>query len=310
MGGARSSKKVIYAALAGNCLVAATKFVAAAVTGSSAMLSEAVHSLVDTGNQGLLLYGARRAVRPANERHPLGYGRELYFWSFIVALLIFSMGAGVSFYEGVVHIRNPIPMNHPSVNYLVLGLSFLFEGGSFLVAIRAFDAKRGKYGYLDAVTRSKDPTTFIVLFEDAAALIGLAIAFCGTLASEIFSDPALDGAASIGIACVLAATAAFLARESKGLLIGEPASASVRNALNALAQATPGIERISPLITVHLAPDQIVVAFEADFVDSLTAAEVEQIVTGLERRVKERHPDVVALFVKPRALVPYQAASF
>jgi cation diffusion facilitator family transporter len=296
----KSSRKVIYAALAGNCLIAITKFIAAALTGSSAMLSEGVHSLVDTGNQGLLLYGGHRAATPPDDDHPLGYGRELYFWSFIVALLIFSLGAGVSFYEGITHIRHPAAISSPWVNYLVLALSLLFEGASWWIAFREFDAKRGSLGYLDAVIRSKDPTTFIVLFEDSAALIGIVIAFLGTFAAGRWDMPELDGVASIGIGFVLAATAIFLARESKGLLMGEPARNAVRNSILEIAKTQDGIRRAAVSLTVHLAPEQIVVALDLEFDDDLSAADVEEAMCQLEERIKMRHPAVIAVFVRPR----------
>src|SRR6267142_1641918 len=191
----RASKRVVHAALLGNILVALTKFVAAGLTGSSAMASEAIHSLVDTGNEILLLYGLRRAAQPPDELHPLGHGRELYFWSFIVTLLIFAFGAGVSLYQGIRHIVAPVPMSHAIVNYVVLGLALVFEGASWGVAIKEFRAVKGKRGYLEAVRQSKDPTMFMVLFEDTAALIGVMIALAGIAASQALGRPELDGAA-------------------------------------------------------------------------------------------------------------------
>jgi cation diffusion facilitator family transporter len=235
MAGHGGSKTVIYAALAGNLAIALTKFAAAFFTGSSAMLSEGVHSLVDTGNGGLLLYGMHRAARPADRTHPLGHGRELYFWSFIVALLVFALGAGVSLYEGIVHIMAPEPVANVKVNYVVLGLSFLFEGTSWMVALKEFRREKGKQGWLQAVQSSKDPSVYTVLFEDSAALLGLIVAFAGILAAQLLDMPELDGAASIGIALILGATAIFLARESKGLLIGEPASPEVQKKVLAIA---------------------------------------------------------------------------
>jgi cation diffusion facilitator family transporter len=300
MAAGKSSNVVIYAALAGNLLVAITKFIAALWTGSSAMTSEGVHSLVDTANQGLLLYGKHRAARPPDNYHPLGYGRELYFWSFIVALLIFSTGAGVSFYEGITHILEPNAITSPEVNYVVLGLSAVFEGASWFVAYREFNNERGDTDLLDAVTRSKDPTTFTVLFEDSAAIAGIAIAFAGTLLGEQLDMPVLDGAASIGIGLVLAATAMFLARESKGLLIGEPARERVRRSLQAIAADELGVARAFNLLTVHLGPRQIVVAFDIEFADWLSVSDIEHAVRTLEARIKERHPEVIAVFIKPR----------
>lgn len=295
-----SSKKVVYAALAGNLLVAATKFVAAAVTGSSAMLSEAVHSLVDTGNEVLLLYGLRRAARPADQAHPFGHGREVYFWSFVVALSVFALGAGVSFYEGILHVRHPEPITRPAVNYVVFALALVFEGASWRVAFREFRVEKGDQGFLAAARRSKDPTTFMVLFEDTAAVFGLFIAFAGTLAAQILDRPVLDGVASIGIAILLGLVAAFLARESKGLLIGEPAESAVSDAICAIVTAQPGVERATGLFTVHVGPRQVVAGVSVDFRDDITAGEVERIVADIEKRVREKHPEVVSLLVKPQ----------
>jgi len=288
--------------LLGNVLVAATKFVAAALTGSSAMVSEAIHSLVDTGNEVLLLYGLRRAARPPDELHPLGHGRELYFWSFIVTILIFALGAGVSMYEGIVHVIDPVPISNSAVNYVVLGLALVFEGASWGVAIKEFRAVKGKRGYFEAVRRSKDPTMFMVLFEDTAALIGIMIALTGIAASQALRLPVLDGVASIGIGLLLAVVALFLARESKGLLIGEPADSEVVSSICAIARAQPGVERTSGLFTVHLGPDQIVAAIGVDFVDALSAADVEAIVAAVENKVRTVHPEIVLLLVKPQSL--------
>src|SRR5437762_2344770 len=298
----RSSKKVVYAALLGNVLVALTKFAAAGLTGSSAMVSEAIHSLVDTGNEVLLLYGLRRAARPPDELHPLGHGRELYFWSFIVTILIFALGAGVSMYEGIVHVIDPVPISNSAVNYVVLGLALVFEGASWGVAIKEFRAVKGKRGYFEAVRRSKDPTMFMVLFEDTAALIGIMIALTGIAASQALRLPVLDGVASIGIGLLLAVVALFLARESKGLLIGEPADSEVVSSICAIARAQPGVERTSGLFTVHLGPDQIVAAIGVDFVDALSAADVEAIVAAVENKVRTVHPEIVLLLVKPQNL--------
>jgi cation diffusion facilitator family transporter len=300
-----SSKKVIYAALAGNLAVAATKFVATAITGSSAMLSEAVHSLVDTGNEVLLLHGQRRAARPPDAAHPLGYGRELYFWSFVVAVMIFALGAGVSIYEGVVRLHNPSPIENPIASYAVLGLSILFEGASWLVALRGWRRVKGEQGYLEAVRTSKDPPLFIVLFEDSAALAGLVIALAGTAATQLLDEPAFDAAASIAIGLVLAATAAFLARESKGLLIGEPARLEVAEAIAAIAARQPGVEGVNGLLTTHMAPDQVVAALSIEFADHRTTVEIEAAVAAMESQIRRAYPQVTALFIKPQT-----AASF
>jgi cation diffusion facilitator family transporter len=291
---------VIYAALAGNLAIALTKFAAAAFTGSSAMLSEGVHSLVDTGNGALLLYGMHRAARPPDRTHPLGHGRELYFWSFIVALLVFALGAGVSFYEGVIHIMAPEPVVNAKVNYVVLGLSFLFEGSSWLVALKEFRQQKGKQGWLQAVQSSKDPSVYTVLFEDSAALLGLIVAFAGILSAQLLEMPELDGVGSIGIAVILGATAIFLARESKGLLLGEPASPEVQKKVLAIAQEDPAVQRANGILSVHIGPEEIVAGLSIEFEDHLTAPEIEACVERLEARLKKEMPQISRLFVKPQ----------
>src|SRR5437763_10636244 len=282
-------------------MIALTKVAAAVWTGSSAMLSEGVHSVVDTSNQLLLLYGISRARKPPDEDHPLGYGRELYFWSFIVALLIFSLGAGVSFYQGIVHIRAPVHIADAYVNYIVLAISFVFEGATFLIALKEFNKTRGTLGYIEAVQLSKDPPSFLVLFEDSAALIGIVIAFLGTFAAVQLDMPVLDGVASIGIGIVLAGTATFLARESKALLIGEGARGRTMRSIRQIAAEQPGVERGNDVVTVHLAPDQVVAALSLEFRDELTTPQIENAVASIERRICKQHPEVSSIFVKPQS---------
>lgn len=294
-------RKVVIAALAANSLVALTKFAAAWWTGSSGMLSEAVHSLVDTGNEGLLLYGQHRASRPADDLHPLGHGPELYFWSFVVALSVFAVGSGAALYEGVVHILDPEPISNPYVNYVVLGAAFLFDGYSWTVAFRSFRDAKGPLGWYEAIKKSKDPPGFIVLLEDSADLIGLVMAFAGNLGSALLDMPVLDGVASIGIGLLLGAVAAILARESKGLLLGEPADPDTVTAILGIARQTIGITGVNEVVTVQLAPEQIVAALNLDFEDLLTAADVETTVATLENLIRTAHPEVVALFIKPQS---------
>jgi cation diffusion facilitator family transporter len=296
----RETKRTIYWALAGNLLIAVTKLIAAVYTGSSAMLSEAVHSLIDTGNEVLLLYGLHRAALPPDLANPFGHGRELYFWSFIVAVLIFALGAGVSFYEGVAHILDPHPIQDVYVTYVVLGLSALFEGSSWWVAFREFRRRKGNLGFVEAVLRSKDPTIFTVLFEDSAALIGLAMAFLGILAAQLLGEPVFDGVASIAIGLLLALTAIFLARETKSLLIGEPASARLQKSVLELVAKDPAIQRANGVLTVHLAPDQIVVALSAEFKDQMRTPEIEASVERIEASLAAAHPEIRALFIKPQ----------
>lgn len=295
-----SSNKVVVAALIGNLAIAVAKFIAAAVSGSSAMLSEGVHSLVDTVNELLLLYGMRRARQPADDSHPFGYGRELYFWSFIVALLVLAMGAGVSLYEGIAHIRQPVPMQHPLPNLIVLGISMLFEGGSWWVALREFRQRKGQRGYFEAFRQSKDPSVFTVLLEDTAALSGLLIALAGIGLAHWLQMPMFDGIASLGIAAVLACSALLLARETKGLLIGEPARPGVGRSLMRIAAADPGVRSANGVITVQMGPDRVVAALSAEFEDALATPQIEACIGRIESRAKAEHPELAALFVKPQ----------
>lgn len=302
-----SSGKVLYAALLGNVMVATTKFAAAAWTGSSAMLSEAVHSLVDTINELLLLYGMHRSRRPPDSAHPLGHGRELYFWSFIVALMVFGVGAGVSLFEGVSHILHPLPIENPTVNYVVLGLSFAFEFVSWSVALKAFRAAKGRRGYLEAIGVAKDPTTFTVLFEDSAALAGLLIAFAGIWAAQVLDMPKLDGVASLGIALVLAVAGAALARRTKQLLIGEEAPPELRRSILEIASRHAGIARANGVLTAQLGADQVVAALSAEFDDRLTTPEIEDCVRSLEEEIRSAHPEVSLLFVKPQTAATWES---
>lgn len=295
-----STKKVVYAALAGNLAIAVTKFVAAAFTGSSAMLSEGVHSLVDTINELLLLYGMRRATKRPDADHPFGYGRELYFWSFIVALLVFALGAGVSIYEGVSHVLSPEPIQKPFINYLVLVASFAFEGTTWWIALKAFRADKGKQGYFEAFRNSKDASTFTVLFEDSAALVGLLIALLGIAAAQALAMPQLDGAASIGIGIVLTVSSALLARETKGLLIGEAAHPQLTRSILRIAAADPAILAANGVLTTQMGPDHVVAALSAEFHDTLTTMQIEASVNRIEAAIKATHPTVSVLFVKPQ----------
>ena len=294
------SRMVVIAALMGNAAVAATKFVAAAFTGSSAMLSEGVHSLVDTVNQVLMLHGIRRAARPPDPKHPFGYGRELYFWAFIVALMVFALGAGISFYEGLAHLRHPREMANPLVNYIVLGASLLFEGVTWVIALRSFRAAKGRRGWIQAFRDSKDASTFTVLFEDTAAMLGLLIALAGIVATQVTGDPRYDGYASLGIGAVLAITAILLARETKGLLLGELAQRQVVDDILRIAGSDPDVRCANGVLTQQLGPESIIAALSADFHDVLTTPQIEACVLRIERAVQRTHPDVTALFVKPQ----------
>ncbi|MGB0749376.1 MAG: cation diffusion facilitator family transporter [Magnetospiraceae bacterium] len=292
------SKKVVYAALAGNALIAITKFVASAFTGSSAMLSEAIHSLVDTGNQGLILYGMARSQKPADKKHPFGYGMELYFWAFVVAILIFAVGAGVSLYEGIEKIRHPHAMENVYINYIVLGAAMIFEAGAWWVAFKEFKATRGQHSWFKAVQRSKDPTVFTVLFEDSAAMLGLVTAFIGIALGQALDLPVLDGVASVVIGLILGGTAAVLAYECKGLLIGESAKAEVVASVTKIAKETPGVTNLNELLTMHLGPQDVLLNVSLDFDNNVTSSDLETAVSALERKIKTAHPEIKRVFVE------------
>jgi cation diffusion facilitator family transporter len=295
---AAGTKKVVYAALLGNLLIAATKFGGAFYTGSSAMLSEAVHSVVDTGNEALLLYGMHRSKMPADARFPFGHGKEIYFWSFVVALLVFALGAGVSVYEGVHHLRHPESMQSPRVNYVIIALSILFEGGSWTVALKEFRERKGEHGYIDAVRRGKDPTTFTVLFEDSAALLGLLVALAGVGLSDWSGNPVYDGGASIVIGLILAATAIWLARETKGLLIGESANREVVEGIRELVRCDTEVDRVNEVLTMHMGPDFILVNISVHIAPQVDRARVHQVFDSIDHRIKERYPNVRRVFIE------------
>jgi cation diffusion facilitator family transporter len=290
---------VLYAALAANVGIAVAKFVAAAITASSSMLTEGVHSLVDSLNQILLLYGQRRAKRPPDAEHPFGYGRELYFWAFVVAILIFGLGAGVSVYEGWLHILDPEPLRDPLVNYIVLGVATVMEGASWVIAVREFRTNKGDCGWWKAIRESKDPAGFIVLFEDSAALAGLIVAAIGVWASHAWRDPRIDGAASIAIGVILAAVATLLAREAKGLLIGERANPDLIAQVRAMLEAEPRITGVNHVRTIHTAPDRVFVAISADFDDGLAMGEAETLIERIEARLKAALPQLSSIYIRP-----------
>jgi cation diffusion facilitator family transporter len=304
---AHSSKKAVYAALAGNVTITITKCAAAWLTGSAAMFSEGAHSAVDSANEVLLLYGMHRASRPPDLAHPFGHGREAYFWSFIVALLFFLLGAGVSFYQGVEHFLHPQPIRWFSVTYAVLGISAICEGYSLSVVVREFAEQKGRRGYIDAIRTSKDPATFSVLLEDSAAIAGLVVAFLGILGAQLLDEPRLDGLASIGVSLVLAVMAIFLAYETKSLLIGEAASPYLEAAILKAASDDPAVAKANGVFTIHLGPDQVVAELSLEFKATCTAGKIEESVERIEVAIVTDHPEVAALFVKPQSAEEWQA---
>ena len=295
------SKVAIYGAIAANVAIAVTKFTVAGVTGSSAMLSEGIHSAVDTFNGGLLLIGLKLSQRPATPEHPFGHGKELYFWSLIVAVLIFGLGGGVSFYEGVQHIRHPEPLHDPLWNYIVLGAAAVFEGASFMIALRQFLKEAGSTPFWEALRRSKDPTNYTVLAEDAAALMGLLVAAVGIALSHHFGMPELDGAASLVIGVLLAGVAILLIRESHGLLIGEGIRPETARAIRSLALAQPKVRDVGRVLSMYIGPDDVLVTMDIDFADGTAATEAGAAIAAVERQVRERFPMIKRLFIEAGA---------
>jgi len=295
---ASGSKKVIYAAMIGNGLIAIAKFVGASITGSAAMLSEGIHSLVDTGNQGLLLYGIARSKRPADEKHPFGYASEIYFWAFIVAILIFSIGAGISIYHGVEKVLHPHPVADPTINYIILILAMMFEGVAWWIAYKEFNTVRGKKSLFEAVRDSKDPTIFTVLFEDTAAMLGLFVALVGIWISATYNLPVVDGIASILIGVILAGTALLLALETKGLLIGEAAAPEIVEDIKQLVNEYDTIIAMNEIRTLHRGPNDVLLALSVDYKDDVLAGDVERTNTLMEIAIKDKYPVVKRLFIE------------
>lgn len=295
---ASGSKKVIIAALIGNSLIAVTKFFASAITGSSAMLSEGIHSLVDTGNQLLLLLGLKRAKKPADKQFPYGHGKEIYFWSFVVAIIIFGVGAGISIYEGIHSVLEPHPIENPMTNYAVLGLAMVFEGFAWYFALKEFKKTKGDHGYLEAVRKEKDPTTFVVLFEDSAAMLGLVVAFLGIWLGQVTGNLLLDGIASIVIGVILALTAAWLAYETKGLLIGESAREEITSGISLLAASYDSIDSVNETLTMHIGPQYILLNLSVDFKSDIDSDTVEESIAGLTRAIKEKYPLIKRVFIE------------
>jgi cation diffusion facilitator family transporter len=262
------------------------------------MLSEGIHSSVDTFNGVLLLVGIHLSQRPATPEHPFGHGKELYFWSLIVAVLIFGLGGGMSIYEGVQHIRHPQPMTDPFWNYVVLGAAGVFEGASFVIALRQFRKEAGATPFWEALHRSKDPSTYTVMAEDAAALAGLAIAAAGIAASHALDIPVLDGAASVAIGALLALVAVVLMRESRGLLIGEGVRPETARAIRAMALAQPGVRDAGRVLSMYVGPDDVLVTMDLDFDADTSAADAAEAISQVQHQVRERFPMIRRLFLE------------
>jgi cation diffusion facilitator family transporter len=301
--GAHENPVAVYAAMGANLAIAVTKFVAAAITGSSAMISEGIHSLADTGNQLLLLLGINLSSRPADQQHPFGHGKDLYFWSLIVAVILFSVGGGMSIYEGISHIQHPSEISDPTWNYVVLGIAVIFESVAFTMALRELLRRQGRDESLwQAVQESKDPTIFVVLFEDTAALTGLVVAGVGVFLSHRLRMPVIDAIASIIIGIILAAVAVLLARESRGLLLGESADPEVIDSIRALAAENPHVERAAEVLTMHFGPNNVLVNLSVLFRPGISGSELAGVIDSLESAIKEHNPSVTHVYIDADAL--------
>ena len=296
------SKIGLYGALAANIAVAVVKFIAASVTGSSAMLSEGIHSTVDSSNELLLLWGIHKSKKPADEIHPFGYGQELYFYTLIVSVLIFGLGGGMSVYEGVMNITHPVATADPTWNYIVLGCSAVFEGISLVIPLRKFTKANGSAHFWHKLRASKDPAFFVIIFENGAALAGLFIAFCGVFFSHYFHLPVLDGASSILIGLVLAFVAIILIIESRNLLIGESATKEKIKAIYEIVDADPDVIKLNSPLTMQMGPDELLLALDVKFKNDLTSGDLTTAVQRLEKNIREKLPDVKKIFIEARNL--------
>jgi cation diffusion facilitator family transporter len=298
---------VIYGALVANLVIAATKFVAAFFSGSSAMLSEGIHSIVDTGNELLLLLGLKRSRKPANESHPFGYGKELYFWSLIVAMLIFGLGGGMAIYEGITHLSHPGEMGDPAWSYVVLAIAFVAEGTSWIIALRAFlTEKESHESFWHALRTSKDPSVYTVMVEDAAALAGIVVAFIGIFLGYHFHNQYFDGMASLMIGTILAGVSVFLAYESKSLLVGESTDVQVVRHIRALAAADPWVKEVRRPLTMHLGPRRVLLNIGIVFHAHLSAVDLASVIDRLETRIRQAHPEVQHIFIEAESLTDHR----
>jgi len=297
---AQAAKKpiAIYGAIAANLVIAVAKFIAGGVTGSSAMLSEGVHSLVDTGNGLLLLLGRHRSARPADELHPFGHGKELYFWSLVVAVVLFGLGGGMSVWEGISHLMHPTEIGDPTWNYVVLGIAFLAEGTSWIIALRELHHATGIANPLRAAKASKDPSVYTVVGEDTAALAGLVVAFLGVFLGHRLQETWLDGAASIVIGLILGTVAVFLVRESRNLLVGESADQKVVQRIREIAEADRAVTRVQRALTLHFGPESVLLNMDLEFAEGVAAADLPQVIDRLERAIRDEFPDIHRIFIE------------
>ncbi len=305
---AGTEKGPIYAAVAANVAIAIAKFIGAFISGSAAMLSEGIHSLVDSGNGLLLLYGIRRSKIGPDEEHPMGHGKELYFWSLVVAILIFALGGGISLYEGIDHLQHPTHSGDPTLNYIILAVAMVFEGAALFFALRSFNKQRRKrkMAFWEAIRKSKDPSRFAVIFEDTAALLGLMIAMAGVFLTDLTGNGMYDGLASILIGVILAIIAGVLAYETKALLIGESALPEVRKGIEKIVEEDEEIFNAMPPITMHFGPDDLFVALDVEFKDNLKSDQIEEVVRRIENNIRKAYPIVKKIYIEAQAVSKFK----
>lgn len=292
----------IVSAIAGNLLIAVMKFTAAFFTGSSAMLSEGIHSAVDTGNGLLMMFGVYKSRKPPDDEHPFGHGRELYFWSLIVAVSIFALGGGVTIYEGILHILKPAAIQYAGWSYVLLAAAFVFESISWGFGWRAFSRSRDGRPIIEAMHVSKDPTTFAVMLEDTVALTGLVIAFIGIFISSYFNLAVFDGIASVLIGLLMCLAALFLGYESKGLLIGEAVDSETLKAIRKIAESEPGVEKALKILSIHIGPEDVAVTLELRFEDGIDAPTLRIAIRRIEQNIKARYPEITGLYYEAESL--------
>jgi cation diffusion facilitator family transporter len=294
-----SSKVAIYTALIADLAIGIIKFAAAIITRSSAMMSEGIHSLVDTVNEILLLIGIKNSQKPADENRPFGYGKELYFWSFIVSLLIFSLGGCISIYEGIIQLRHPVFIENVSWSYIVLAVAFAFNTFSLIIAMKAFNRQRRESPFWEAITVSKDPATFVVLFEDAAGLLGVIVAFLGVYLGHLYNNSSFDGIASIVIGVILIAVSVLLVRESRSLLMGEPASKETLDEIIRITEDDPSVSKVLRHYSMYMAPEEVVLQLSTVFKDTLTTKEITAAIDRVEQQIQEKFPRIKQIFIEP-----------
>ena len=311
MAGHSESKTAVFAAIAANLFIAIIKFTAAALSGSSAMIAEGIHSLVDTGNGLLVLLGMKRSQQPADETHPFGHGKSLYFWTNIVAISIFGIGGGMSLYEGISHIRHVAPggeMGDPTAAYIVLAISLLIEGASFTIAIRQFLRAKGDNGAWQYIQQSKDPSLYTVVLEDSAAMLGLLFAFLGIFLGHLLSNPYLDGIASIAIGLLLMSVAWILASRTLGLLVGEGVNRDELADIRRRVESDPAVDRAGDILTMYMGPDDLLVNMGVCFVPGTRAEQMHESIRRIEADLQGAYPEIKRVYIEAESL-PIEAAA-